>query len=54
MYRKKWLEDLVLFEHGPEMRGGFARWVVMPVLKAGHFVGEMLGKRKVRLLLYIY
>lgn len=44
-YRERWLEDLTVFEHGPEMHDAFGRWVVMPVLKAAHFL--YLGRRKV-------
>lgn len=43
-YREKWLEDLVLFEHGAESNDAFARWVVHPVLKAAHHCLFKWGK----------
>lgn len=45
-YREKWMEDLVVFEHGAESMDAFARWVTQPVLEAAHFCG--LGRGKVR------
>lgn len=43
-YREKWIEDLVVFEHGAESMDAFARWVTQPIMEAVHFCGLRRGK----------